>query len=185
MFSILSTAEGNGVQGNGIQENGAQGNGTQGSGVGTGGGDSDSSEGKASRQIKGFQLVMKQFHALLVKRFHHATRSSKDFLAQVTSKSSDCSTQTRPPVSLRHAHMSHTDAPTGLTQIHPSVSLRHAHWAHCDTPISLTQTHPSVSFRHAHVSLRYTHLAHSDTPICLTLTLRIVRKRYFCFHPCV
>lgn len=53
------------------------------------GGDSDSGAGKASRQVKGFSLVMKQFHALLVKRFHHATRSSKDFLAQV---SPECST---------------------------------------------------------------------------------------------
>ncbi|KAK2868151.1 hypothetical protein Q7C36_000022 [Tachysurus vachellii] len=46
-------------------------------------GDSDCKVGRASRQVKGFNLVMKQFHALLVKRFHHATRSSKDFLAQI------------------------------------------------------------------------------------------------------
>ncbi|KAL7850832.1 hypothetical protein AOLI_G00211880 [Acnodon oligacanthus] len=45
--------------------------------------ESDSSAGKASRQVKGFSLVLKQFHALLVKRFHHATRSHKDFLAQI------------------------------------------------------------------------------------------------------
>ncbi|XP_021322694.1 retinal-specific phospholipid-transporting ATPase ABCA4 isoform X1 [Danio rerio] len=45
--------------------------------------ESDSSEGRASRQVKGFSLVLKQFHALLVKRFHHATRSHKDFLAQI------------------------------------------------------------------------------------------------------
>uniref|UniRef100_A0A8K9UUH9 ATP-binding cassette, sub-family A (ABC1), member 4b n=1 Tax=Oncorhynchus mykiss TaxID=8022 RepID=A0A8K9UUH9_ONCMY len=33
--------------------------------------------------VKGANLVMKQFLALLVKRFHHATRSYKDFLAQI------------------------------------------------------------------------------------------------------
>ncbi|XP_008275380.1 retinal-specific ATP-binding cassette transporter-like [Stegastes partitus] len=44
---------------------------------------SDSSAGKGSRQVKGSTLVLKQFHALLVKRFHHATRSQKDFLAQI------------------------------------------------------------------------------------------------------
>lgn len=44
---------------------------------------SDSSAGKGSRQVKGGFLILKQFHALLVKRFHHATRSQKDFLAQV------------------------------------------------------------------------------------------------------
>ncbi|XP_017266543.1 retinal-specific phospholipid-transporting ATPase ABCA4-like isoform X2 [Kryptolebias marmoratus] len=43
----------------------------------------DSSAGKASRQVKGATLTLKQFHALLVKRFHHATRSQKDFLAQI------------------------------------------------------------------------------------------------------
>uniref|UniRef100_A0A8C7VCM2 P-type phospholipid transporter n=1 Tax=Oncorhynchus mykiss TaxID=8022 RepID=A0A8C7VCM2_ONCMY len=36
-----------------------------------------------SSQVKGANLVMKQFLALLVKRFHHATRSYKDFLAQI------------------------------------------------------------------------------------------------------
>lgn len=45
--------------------------------------ESDNSAGKASSQVKGLSLVLKQFHALLVKRFHHATRSHKDFLAQV------------------------------------------------------------------------------------------------------
>lgn len=45
--------------------------------------ESDNSAGRASRQVKGFSLVLKQFHALLVKRYHHATRSHKDFLAQV------------------------------------------------------------------------------------------------------
>lgn len=44
---------------------------------------SDSSAGKGSRQVKGASLILKQFHALIVKRFHHATRSQKDFLAQV------------------------------------------------------------------------------------------------------
>uniref|UniRef100_A0A3P8P7D3 P-type phospholipid transporter n=1 Tax=Astatotilapia calliptera TaxID=8154 RepID=A0A3P8P7D3_ASTCA len=39
--------------------------------------------GKGSRQVKGGFLILKQFHALLVKRFHHATRSQKDFLAQI------------------------------------------------------------------------------------------------------
>uniref|UniRef100_A0A4W6FGA7 ATP binding cassette subfamily A member 4 n=1 Tax=Lates calcarifer TaxID=8187 RepID=A0A4W6FGA7_LATCA len=41
------------------------------------------SAGKGSRQVKGATLILKQFHALLVKRFHHATRSQKDFLAQI------------------------------------------------------------------------------------------------------
>uniref|UniRef100_A0A8D3C630 ATP-binding cassette, sub-family A (ABC1), member 4b n=1 Tax=Scophthalmus maximus TaxID=52904 RepID=A0A8D3C630_SCOMX len=44
---------------------------------------SDISAGKGSRQAKGATLILKQFHALLVKRFHHATRSQKDFLAQI------------------------------------------------------------------------------------------------------
>ncbi|XP_061694281.1 retinal-specific phospholipid-transporting ATPase ABCA4 [Syngnathoides biaculeatus] len=44
---------------------------------------SDCSAGKGSRQVKGARLVLKQFHALLVKRFHHATRSRKDFVAQI------------------------------------------------------------------------------------------------------
>ena len=48
-------------------------------------GASDSSAGKGSMQVKGSCLVLKQFHALLVKRFHHAIRSTKDFLAQVHS----------------------------------------------------------------------------------------------------
>ncbi|XP_068455300.1 retinal-specific phospholipid-transporting ATPase ABCA4-like isoform X1 [Clinocottus analis] len=43
----------------------------------------DSSAGKGSRQVKGSTLILKQFHALLVKRFHHAIRSQKDFLAQI------------------------------------------------------------------------------------------------------
>ncbi|XP_023820616.1 retinal-specific ATP-binding cassette transporter isoform X2 [Oryzias latipes] len=44
---------------------------------------SDSSEGRGSRQVKGASLVLTQFYALLVKRFHHAARSQKDFLAQI------------------------------------------------------------------------------------------------------
>ncbi|XP_066512665.1 retinal-specific phospholipid-transporting ATPase ABCA4-like [Hoplias malabaricus] len=60
------------LEGNGLQENG----------LGKPE-ESDSSAGKASRQVKGFSLVLKQFHALMVKRFHHATRSHKDFLAQI------------------------------------------------------------------------------------------------------
>ncbi|XP_075792680.1 retinal-specific phospholipid-transporting ATPase ABCA4 [Pelodiscus sinensis] len=43
----------------------------------------DGSEGKGSRQNKGSQLVYQQIKALLIKRFHHATRSHKDFLAQI------------------------------------------------------------------------------------------------------
>ncbi|XP_035276766.1 retinal-specific phospholipid-transporting ATPase ABCA4-like isoform X2 [Anguilla anguilla] len=46
-------------------------------------GDSDSGGGRGSRQVKGCSLVVKQFFALLIKRFHHATRSRKDFLAQI------------------------------------------------------------------------------------------------------
>uniref|UniRef100_A0A8C3XG11 ATP binding cassette subfamily A member 4 n=1 Tax=Cyanoderma ruficeps TaxID=181631 RepID=A0A8C3XG11_9PASS len=43
----------------------------------------DQNEGKGSRQYKGFQLVHQQIKALFIKRFHHASRSYKDFLAQV------------------------------------------------------------------------------------------------------
>lgn len=43
-----------------------------------------SKEGRGSQQVKGVFLVVKQFFALLIKRFHHTTRSGKDFLAQVT-----------------------------------------------------------------------------------------------------
>nr|XP_009684303.1 PREDICTED: retinal-specific ATP-binding cassette transporter [Struthio camelus australis] len=43
----------------------------------------DGNEGKGSWQYKGFQLVLQQIKALLIKRFHHATRSHKDFLSQV------------------------------------------------------------------------------------------------------
>ncbi|XP_034145341.1 retinal-specific phospholipid-transporting ATPase ABCA4a isoform X3 [Esox lucius] len=39
--------------------------------------------GRGSRQVKGLCLILKQFFALLIKRFHHATRSHKDFFAQI------------------------------------------------------------------------------------------------------
>ncbi|XP_077309012.1 retinal-specific phospholipid-transporting ATPase ABCA4 isoform X1 [Lithobates pipiens] len=39
--------------------------------------------GKGSRQIKGSDLMHQQFTALIIKRFQHATRSRKDFLAQI------------------------------------------------------------------------------------------------------
>ncbi|XP_025018889.1 retinal-specific ATP-binding cassette transporter [Python bivittatus] len=41
------------------------------------------SVGKGSRQNKGSQLILQQIKALLIKRFHHTTRSIKDFLAQI------------------------------------------------------------------------------------------------------
>ncbi|XP_054835800.1 retinal-specific phospholipid-transporting ATPase ABCA4 [Eublepharis macularius] len=43
----------------------------------------DRSEGKGSRQNKGCQLILQQIKALLIKRFHHSTRSLKDFFAQI------------------------------------------------------------------------------------------------------
>nr|XP_055038477.1 retinal-specific phospholipid-transporting ATPase ABCA4a isoform X1 [Misgurnus anguillicaudatus] len=46
-------------------------------------GSSFSKEGRGSRQVKGVFLVLKQLFALLIKRFHHSTRSGKDFLAQI------------------------------------------------------------------------------------------------------
>uniref|UniRef100_A0A673INR0 P-type phospholipid transporter n=1 Tax=Sinocyclocheilus rhinocerous TaxID=307959 RepID=A0A673INR0_9TELE len=46
-------------------------------------GGSTSRDGRGSYQVKGIFLVLKQFFALLIKRFHHTTRSGKDFLAQV------------------------------------------------------------------------------------------------------
>ncbi|XP_018414710.1 PREDICTED: retinal-specific ATP-binding cassette transporter [Nanorana parkeri] len=39
--------------------------------------------GKGSHQIKGSDLMFQQFKALIVKRFQHATRSRKDFFAQI------------------------------------------------------------------------------------------------------
>ncbi|KAM7379618.1 hypothetical protein PAMP_005160 [Pampus punctatissimus] len=67
---------------NGIKV-GAEGNEEHNGVNGTTHGASDSSAGKGSRQVKGTILILKQFHALIMKRFHHATRSQKDFLAQV------------------------------------------------------------------------------------------------------
>ncbi|XP_033006988.1 retinal-specific phospholipid-transporting ATPase ABCA4 [Lacerta agilis] len=43
----------------------------------------DGSGGKGLRQNKGCQLTFQQIKALFIKRFHHSTRSFKDFLAQV------------------------------------------------------------------------------------------------------
>uniref|UniRef100_A0A670J8M4 P-type phospholipid transporter n=1 Tax=Podarcis muralis TaxID=64176 RepID=A0A670J8M4_PODMU len=43
----------------------------------------DGSGGKGSRQNKGCQLTFQQIKALFIKRFHHSTRSFKDFLAQI------------------------------------------------------------------------------------------------------
>uniref|UniRef100_A0A8C1UG03 P-type phospholipid transporter n=1 Tax=Cyprinus carpio TaxID=7962 RepID=A0A8C1UG03_CYPCA len=40
-------------------------------------------DGRGSHQVKGIFLVLKQFFALVIKRFHHTTRSGKDFLAQI------------------------------------------------------------------------------------------------------
>uniref|UniRef100_A0A3Q2CE96 ATP-binding cassette, sub-family A (ABC1), member 4a n=1 Tax=Cyprinodon variegatus TaxID=28743 RepID=A0A3Q2CE96_CYPVA len=41
------------------------------------------SAGKGSYQVRGLSLIIKQFFALLIKRWHHATRSYKDFIAQI------------------------------------------------------------------------------------------------------
>ncbi|CDQ99889.1 unnamed protein product, partial [Oncorhynchus mykiss] len=46
-------------------------------------GGSEGNEGRGSRQVKGVCLVLKQLFALLIKRFHHAIRSHKDFFAQI------------------------------------------------------------------------------------------------------
>ncbi|KAL8178295.1 UNVERIFIED_CONTAM: Retinal-specific ATP-binding cassette transporter [Gekko kuhli] len=43
----------------------------------------DRNEGKGSRQNKGYQLILQHIKALLIKRFHHSTRSLKDFFAQI------------------------------------------------------------------------------------------------------
>ncbi|XP_070797170.1 retinal-specific phospholipid-transporting ATPase ABCA4 [Pituophis catenifer annectens] len=45
--------------------------------------DGDKSDGKGSWQNKGGHLILQQIKALLIKRFHHTTRSIKDFLAQI------------------------------------------------------------------------------------------------------
>ncbi|GLD55049.1 retinal-specific ATP-binding cassette transporter-like protein [Lates japonicus] len=39
--------------------------------------------GRGSYQVRGLCLTIKQFFALLIKRLHHATRSYKDFFAQI------------------------------------------------------------------------------------------------------
>ncbi|KAF3836109.1 hypothetical protein F7725_028667 [Dissostichus mawsoni] len=39
--------------------------------------------GRGSYQVRGVRLTIKQFFALLIKRLHHATRSYKDFFAQI------------------------------------------------------------------------------------------------------
>uniref|UniRef100_A0A803TLI3 ATP binding cassette subfamily A member 4 n=1 Tax=Anolis carolinensis TaxID=28377 RepID=A0A803TLI3_ANOCA len=48
----------------------------------------DGSGGKGSWQNKGCQLFFQQMKALLIKRFHHTSRSFKDFLAQIVLPSS-------------------------------------------------------------------------------------------------
>ncbi|KAM8882220.1 retinal-specific phospholipid-transporting ATPase ABCA4a isoform 2-T2 [Synchiropus picturatus] len=45
--------------------------------------DPPSSTGRGSYQVRGVCLIIKQFFALLIKRFRHATRSWKDFFAQI------------------------------------------------------------------------------------------------------
>ncbi|MEQ2307168.1 Retinal-specific ATP-binding cassette transporter, partial [Ameca splendens] len=44
---------------------------------------SEGSAGKGTYQVRGLSLIIKQFFALLIKRWHHATRSYKDFIAQI------------------------------------------------------------------------------------------------------
>uniref|UniRef100_A0A8C5HBZ0 ATP-binding cassette, sub-family A (ABC1), member 4a n=1 Tax=Gouania willdenowi TaxID=441366 RepID=A0A8C5HBZ0_GOUWI len=44
---------------------------------------SEGRAGKGSYQVRGFHLIIKQFIALLIKRLQHATRSYKDFIAQI------------------------------------------------------------------------------------------------------
>ncbi|KAG7216739.1 hypothetical protein INR49_021122 [Caranx melampygus] len=43
----------------------------------------EGSSGRGSYQVRGLCLIVKQFFALLIKRLHHATRSYKDFFAQI------------------------------------------------------------------------------------------------------
>ncbi|KAM8731034.1 retinal-specific phospholipid-transporting ATPase ABCA4a isoform 1-T1 [Acanthopagrus schlegelii] len=43
----------------------------------------EGSTGRGSYQVRGLCLIIKQFFALLIKRLHHATRSYKDFFAQI------------------------------------------------------------------------------------------------------
>ncbi|KAM4533545.1 retinal-specific phospholipid-transporting ATPase ABCA4-like [Odontesthes bonariensis] len=44
---------------------------------------SEDSAGRGSYQVRGLCLIIKQFFALMIKRLHHATRSYKDFIAQI------------------------------------------------------------------------------------------------------
>ncbi|XP_068603937.1 retinal-specific phospholipid-transporting ATPase ABCA4-like [Brachionichthys hirsutus] len=44
---------------------------------------SEGSPGRGSCQVRGLSLTIKQFFALLIKRLHRATRSYKDFFAQI------------------------------------------------------------------------------------------------------
>ncbi|XP_072234331.1 retinal-specific phospholipid-transporting ATPase ABCA4a [Leuresthes tenuis] len=44
---------------------------------------SEASAGRGSYQVRGLCLIIKQFFALMIKRLHHATRSYKDFIAQI------------------------------------------------------------------------------------------------------
>ncbi|KAM9713003.1 retinal-specific phospholipid-transporting ATPase ABCA4a isoform 3-T3 [Menidia menidia] len=44
---------------------------------------SEGGEGRGSYQVRGIYLTIKQFFALMIKRLHHATRSYKDFIAQI------------------------------------------------------------------------------------------------------
>uniref|UniRef100_A0A3P8PZK9 P-type phospholipid transporter n=1 Tax=Astatotilapia calliptera TaxID=8154 RepID=A0A3P8PZK9_ASTCA len=44
---------------------------------------SEGSAGRGSYQVRGLCLTTKQFFALVIKRLHHATRSYKDFIAQI------------------------------------------------------------------------------------------------------
>ncbi|KAM6900621.1 retinal-specific phospholipid-transporting ATPase ABCA4a [Xenentodon cancila] len=44
---------------------------------------SEGGAGRGSYQVRGLCLTIKQFFALLIKRLHHATRSYKDFIAQI------------------------------------------------------------------------------------------------------
>ncbi|XP_063062860.1 retinal-specific phospholipid-transporting ATPase ABCA4-like [Engraulis encrasicolus] len=56
---------------------------TNGQGGGGGGRMLEANDGRGSRQVKGLPLIMKQFVALIIKRYHHSMRSTKDFLAQI------------------------------------------------------------------------------------------------------
>ncbi|CAL9697713.1 unnamed protein product [Knipowitschia caucasica] len=60
-----------------VEQDGAQANGSGGCSF------SEVNEGSGSYQVRGMCLILKQFFALLIKRLHHATRSFKDFIAQI------------------------------------------------------------------------------------------------------